>query len=89
MLCVGLKAGLLLASGSTHLSDVFHLILKVIDCPLTCHHLLLPVRAHPVHDAVHFGAMMLQRGPRRPIGHVPEVLREEDPTGQVSVNSLH
>lgn len=60
----------------THLFDVFHLILKVIDCPLTRHYLLLSVRAHPLHNAIHFGPMMLQWGLWHPIGHVSEVLRE-------------
>lgn len=71
-----------------HLSDVFHLVLKVAGRPLPRHHLLLSVSAHPLHDAVHFGPAMLQRGVRHPIGHVPEVLREDKPSGQVSVNSL-
>lgn len=71
-----------------HLSDVFHLILKVTGSPLPCHHLLLSVRAHPLHDAVDFGPAMLQRGVRHPIGHVPEVLREDKPSAQVSANSL-
>lgn len=73
---------------AAHLSDVFHLILKVTGRPLPCHHLLLSVRAHPLHDAVDFGAAMLQRGVRHPIGHVPEVLREDKPSAQVSANSL-
>ena len=73
--CVDLKARLLV-SVPTHLFDVSHLILKVIDRPLTRHHLLLSVRARPLHNAVHFGPMLLQRGLWRPIGHVSELLRE-------------
>lgn len=61
---------------STHLPDVLHLIVKVIDRPLSRHHFLLSVRARPLHYAVHFGPMMLQRGLWHPIGHVSEVLRE-------------
>lgn len=61
---------------STHLPDVPHLIMKVIDRPLSCHHLLPSVRARPLHYSVHFGPMMLQRGFWHPIGHVSEVLRE-------------
>lgn len=61
---------------STHLPDVPHFILKVTVGPLSCHHLLLSVRARPLHHAVHFGPMMLQRGLWHPIGHVSGVLRE-------------
>lgn len=89
--CVDLKAWLFVVSVSTHLSDVPHLILKVTDRPLTCHHLLLFVWAHPLHNAIHFGPMMLQRGLWRPIGHFTEVLREtgSPPSGQVSAHTLH
>lgn len=72
--CVDLKARLLV-SVPTHLFDVSHLILKVIDRPLTRHHLLLSVWARPLHNGVHFGPMLLHRGLWRPIGHVSELLR--------------
>ncbi len=74
--CVDLKARLLAVLISTHLPDVLHLILKVIGRPLARHHLLLSVRVRPLHNAVHFGPMMLRRGLWHPIGHVSEVLRE-------------
>lgn len=86
VICIDLKAWWFVVSVSTHLSDVPHLILKVTDRPLTCHHLLLFVWAHPLHDAIHPGPMMLQRGLWRPIGHFTEVLRE---TGSPPVRFLH
>lgn len=70
------KAWLLAVLLSTHLLDILHLILKVTDCPLASHHLLLPVRACPLHYTVHFGPMLLRRGLWHPIGHVSVVLRE-------------
>ena len=74
--CVQLKAWLLGVLVSTHLPDVPHLIVKVTDCPLSCHHLLLSARARSLHYTIHFGPMMLQCGRWHPIGHVTEVLRE-------------
>lgn len=61
---------------STHLPDVPHLILKVIDRPFPCHHLLLSVRDLPLHHTVHFGPMVLWRGLWHPIGRVFVELRE-------------
>lgn len=73
---VGPEAQLFVVLISTHLLDVLHLIIKVTDCPLARHHLLLSIRGCPLHYTVHFRPMMLQRVLWHPIGHVSEVLRE-------------